>query len=89
MGCDLTTDKVTQLVAEAKDGFAAWVKLADAENVAKCKRIWDEYDADKSGTMDLEEINAVIAKLNEMGFKPQPMSASDMADGELDFDEFS
>ena len=47
------------------------------------------YDADKSGTMDLGEVNAVIAKLQSMGFSPEPMSAADMADGELDFEEFS
>eukprot|EP01050_Picozoa_sp_SAG11_P006513 SAG11_NODE_508_length_8874_cov_5.205812_3_plen_158_part_00 len=63
--------------------------MADKESVEKCRRIWDEYDVDKSGTMDLGEINAVIAKLQLMGFSPEPMSAADMADGELDFDEFS
>ena len=89
MGCDITEEQVRKTIADAKEGFAAWVKMADAENLAKCKRVWDEYDDDKSGTMDLREINNVIKALQDMGFNPSPMSASDMADGELDFDEFS
>ena len=63
---------------EAKDGFGAWKKMADAENIEKCKRIWDEYDADGSGTMDLGEINAVLEKLRSMGFNPVPISEADM-----------
>ena len=89
MGCDLSMDQVKEVIGDAKDGFGAWKKMADTENIAKCQRIWDEYDADNSGTMDLGEVNAVIAKLQSMGFSPEPMSAADMADGELDFAEFS
>ena len=63
--------------------------MADEENIRKCKVVWDKYDEDKSGTMDLEEINNVIKALQDMGFNPSPMSEADLADGELDFDEFS
>ena len=89
MGCDITEEQVRKTIADAKEGFAAWVKMADAENLKKCKLVWDKYDDDKSGTMDLREINNVIKALQDMGFNPSPMSAADMADGELDFDEFS
>jgi hypothetical protein len=40
------------------------------------------------GTMDLKEVTAVIDKLREMGGDPEPFTAADMGDGELDFDEF-
>ena len=89
MGCEISMDQVKQVIGDAKDGFGAWKKMADKENIEKCQRIWDEYDADGSGTMDLKEVNAVISNLQEMGFSPEPMSAADLADGELDFDEFS
>ena len=89
MGCDISVEQVRAVISEAKAGFKAWVKMADEENLAKCKAVWDKYDDDKSGTMDLREINNVIKALQDMGFNPSPMSASDMADGELDFDEFS
>lgn len=89
MGCEISGEQVKKAIADAKEGFAAWVKMADAENLAKCKRVWEEYDDDNSGTMDLREINNVIKALQDMGFSPSPMSAADMADGELDFDEFS
>ena len=89
MGCSIDRQQVRHVMDEAKDGFKAWKKMADEENIAKCKRIWDEYDTDKSGTMDLKEVNVVIEKLKELGSDPDPMKASDVADGELDFDEFS
>ena len=31
----------------------------------------------------------MITELRNRGYHPEPMSAADMADGELDFDEFS
>lgn len=89
MGCDVTDAKIEELMSDAKTGFMAWAKLSDEENIAKCRDVWDQYDEDKSGTMDLKEITQVIAKLREMGSEPEPISAADMADGELDFDEFS
>ena len=72
MGCTITLDEVKEVIGEAKDGFAAWKKMADEENIAKCRQIWDTYDADNSGTMDLQEVNAVIEKLRSMGFSPEP-----------------
>lgn len=89
MGCDISDAQVEQAIVDAKEGFSAWLKMADAENIAKCQRVWEEYDEDKSGTMDLGEVNNVIEALQNMGFNPSPISAADMDDGELDFDEFS
>ena len=85
MGCDISIEQVRKVIGDAKEGFSAWVKMADAENVAKCQRVWEEYDDDNSGTMDLREVNNVIAALQAMGFDPAPMSEADMGDGELDF----
>ena len=85
-----TPNQVVEIIGQAKDGFATWKKLADKENIEKCKNIWDEYDADKSNTMDLQEINAVIAALQSAGFSPEPMTAADMPlGGEMEFAEFS
>lgn len=89
MGCEVSADEVKKVITDAKEGFKAWVKMADEENLAKCRRVWDKYDDDKSGTMDLGEITNVITALREMGFNPTEISAADMADGELDFEEFS
>ena len=51
MGCDISKEQIKVIVTEAKDGFHAWKAKADQENVDKCKRIWDQYDEDKSGTI--------------------------------------
>ena len=37
--------------------------MTDTENVQKCREIWDRFDADNSGTMDMQEVNAVITEL--------------------------
>ena len=95
MGCTISDEEVKQCMFDAKQGFGAWKKLADQENVEKCQRLWTEYDDDKSGTMDLREINNVITALQKDGFTAQPMTAEDMTKyaggdgGEMDFDEFS
>ena len=89
MGCTISDDQINQVIADAKSGFAAWKKLSDDENVAKCKIVWDKYDVDGDGSMDLDEVNAVIAGLHAEGFNPTPMSTADLDDGELDFEEFS
>eukprot|EP01046_Picozoa_sp_COSAG06_P053030 COSAG06_NODE_9069_length_1995_cov_2.153481_2_plen_114_part_00 len=34
-------------------------------DVTKCKKIWDRYDEDKSGSMDLQELNRVIKALRK------------------------
>ena len=57
MGCTISMDQVKAVITDAKKGFGEWLQLADAANVAKCQRIWTEYDDDKSGTMDLGELN--------------------------------
>jgi len=88
MGCEISPAQVERVIQEAEQGFAAWMKAADAENVKKCTAVWDEFDADKSGTMDRTEINLMLGKLREMGFSPTPISEADMNDGELSFDEF-
>ena len=89
MGCDISDEEVARCIHAAKDGFFAWRAMADAENVAKCKRLWDEYDDDKSGTMSLNELNKVVAALSKEGFKADDITADDMPDGEMDFDDFS
>ena len=55
----------------------------------RVRAIWDEFDVNHDGKMDLEEINAVIGRLKQDGFNPAPMSQVDLANGSLDFDEFS
>ena len=95
MGCDMTEDQVKAAMAKAKAGFKKWCEMADADNVAKCQKIWEEYDDDKSGTMDLGEINNVIGALRDLGSdlptftKEQVDKMSSAGDGELNFSEFS
>ena len=89
MGCSISKAQVKQVIVDAKSGFGAWKKMSDDENIAKCQIIWEKFDDDNSGTMDLDEVNSVIAALKKEGFNPSPMSAKDLEDGELDFDEFS
>jgi Ca2+-binding EF-hand superfamily protein len=92
MGCQISMEQVKGIIGESKDGFRAWKLVADEENVARCKAIWDQFDDDKSGTMDLKEINAVINKLNERGSALDLLTPTIMQNrfnGEMDFDEFS
>ena len=89
MGVEIPMEQVLAVMGEAKDGFSTWKKMADDEAVGKCRSVWEEFDRDSSGTMNLHEIGQVIAKLCELGYDPDPISSEDMADGELDFDEFS
>ena len=75
MGCELSQDQVVDVMAQAKDGFAAWREASNQENIDKCRKTWDEYDTNGDGQMDLLEINAVIAKLREMGSASEPLTA--------------
>ena len=95
MGCEIDAESVKRVINEAKEGFADWLKLADEENVKRCQVVWDQYDDDKSGTMDLIEINTCITALQDLGCKASTMTAEEMKkmasrpDGELTFEEFS
>jgi Ca2+-binding EF-hand superfamily protein len=95
MGCVMTDEQVKTAMVNAKAGFKKWCEMADQENVAKCQKIWNEYDEDKSGTMDLGEINSVISALRNTGAdipsftKEQVDEMSSSGDGELNFSEFS
>lgn len=90
MGCEVSDEDVAQAIHDAKDGFFAWKQMADAENVARCKRLWDEYDDDGSGTMDLAELKNVVMALSKDGFKADEITQADLGeDGEMDFDDFS
>lgn len=68
MGCTISMDQVKAVITDAKKGFGEWLQLADAANVAKCQRIWTEYDDDKSGTMDLGELN--VSSLHNLHSSP-------------------
>ena len=93
-GCDLTEAALSDVMAKAKSGFAALLKVADEENIAKCKQIWQQFNSDSSTPMNMADINAVIRKLQEMGSNPEPLTEEDMntrfaTPGEITFDEFS
>jgi Ca2+-binding EF-hand superfamily protein len=92
MRCEISIDEVKEVIHEAKVGFSSWKKMADTENIEKCRTIWDEFDQDKSGGMDLGEINSVITKLAEMGAMVDPFSDERFKarfGDEIDFDEFT
>lgn len=89
MGCQITTTQVQEIIRNAKTGFREWLKASNEENLTKVREIWEEFDVDSSGTMDLQEINAVIRKLQSMGYKPEPMSSGDLDGREMTFDEFT
>ena len=41
--------EVARVIKAAKEGFKVWLKLADEENVATCREVWDAHDADSCG----------------------------------------
>jgi Ca2+-binding EF-hand superfamily protein len=94
MGCEITEEQIAQAIEDARKGFSEWLAQADEANRAKCQSIWDEYDDDKSGTMDLGEINNVVGALRKLGSDLPLMTAPEIEklasrdDGELTFDEF-
>lgn len=49
MGCVISPEQVKTMIGDAKDRFAAWKYQADAENVAKCRRIWNSRFASLGG----------------------------------------
>lgn len=61
LGCNVSGSNIQTIIDEAKDGFETWKLMADDENRQKCRDIWGEFDLDNSGTLDLAEINGVIA----------------------------
>jgi hypothetical protein len=90
MGCQMTEQEIKKVIAEAVDGFSTWKKMADKENIRTCRAIWDEFNVDQSDSLNIEELNAIIVKLDSLGATAQPFSKGDIANGEgLDFDEFS
>lgn len=95
MGCTVDSSEASQLMNEAKQGFAAWLKMSDEANVEKCATIWADYDIDKSGSMDLAEINNVIAALRNLGSRIDPLGEaqfnrlSSSGAGQLSIEEFT
>ena len=88
IGATITKEQILGVIRGAKEGFAAWKRQSDEETVLICKRIWEEFDEDNSGTMDRKEIAAVIERLKSLGANPEPISDAVMGKGELNFDEF-
>eukprot|EP01051_Picozoa_sp_SAG22_P002652 SAG22_NODE_120_length_19227_cov_7.584013_16_plen_1054_part_00 len=89
IGCEISKTQVKQLIDDAKDGFLTWKRMADSKNRDKCKQVWEEYDADKSGTMDMEEISSIVENLKDFGFRCSSLpEEEDMSDGVLNFEEF-
>jgi Ca2+-binding EF-hand superfamily protein len=87
MGCALGAPKVAAIMAEAKAGFKAWKLLADGANAAKCRQVWEQHDADRSGTLDAKEVAAVMAQLRQQGARVE--GAPDLGGGgELGFERF-
>ena len=89
MGCELNEKQSRKLAAEAKANFATWLKTSDDSHMDECRKAWDAFDANQDGKMDVHELNEVIKHLRAQGFSPKPLSKADLADGSLDFDEFS
>ena len=88
MGCDIGPERTRQLMADAKAGFATWLKTTDKRSRAQCKKAWDNFDTNHDGTMDLNELNAVVAELQKQGFTPSSLSQDDLEDGGMGFDDF-
>ena len=88
MGCDLGPERTRQLMADAKAGFATWLKTTDQRSRARCKKAWDNYDTNQDGTMDLNELNAVVAELRKQGFTPRTLSQEDLAGEGMGFEDF-
>eukprot|EP01043_Picozoa_sp_COSAG02_P038527 COSAG02_NODE_2978_length_7629_cov_3.880478_7_plen_217_part_00 len=89
MGCGLNEQQTQKLAKEAKANFATWLKTADDSHMEECRKAWDVFDSNHDGKMDLDELNEVIKHLRAQGFNPKPLAKADLADGAMDFDEFS
>ena len=96
MGSAISEAQATEVIGKAKKGFAVWLKAADEANVAKCRVVWEKFDDDNSGTMDLREVNNVVKSLQDKGCKAELLTAEELTkrakadpSGELSFDEFS
>ncbi len=87
MGCDLDAEQSRQLMADAKSGFATWLKTTDDRSREECRKIWETFDANHDGKLDLNEVNAVIVELRRQGFTPSILSPEDVGGG-LKFEEF-
>lgn len=88
IGATITKEQIRDVIGDAKEGFAAWKQQSDEETIEMCSGIWEEFDADNSGTMDRKEIAAVIERLKSLGANPDPISDAVVGNGELSFDEF-
>lgn len=89
MGCELDEEQTRKLAAEAKANFAAWLKTSDDSHMDECRKAWDAFDANQDGKLDVHELNGVIKHLQAQGFSPKVLAKADLADGSLDFGEFS
>ena len=63
MGCEISPAQGERVIQEAEQGFAAWMKMADAENVKKCTAVWDEFDADN---YDIDEEATTVVEEVQM-----------------------
>jgi hypothetical protein len=59
MGCDMSPEQCRALMKESKADFAIWLKSSDESHTEHCRKVWDEYDTNNDGSMDLDEINVV------------------------------
>lgn len=89
MGCELDEEQTRKLAAEAKANFATWLKTSDDSHMDECRKAWDAFDANQDGKLDVHELNEVIKHLQAQGFSPKVLAKADLADGSLDFGEFS
>jgi Ca2+-binding EF-hand superfamily protein len=88
MSSGMDLDQTRVLMAEAKAGFATWLKTSYERSREQCLKVWNAFDANQDNKLDLDEINAVIARLKEQGFSPKSLAPEDVADGSIDFDQF-
>jgi hypothetical protein len=85
-----TLEQAESVIAAAKERFMQWLKLQDQRSIQLCRDIWEQFDEDKSNSMDKREIDAVVLCMQEQGVDVDPFPEDDIvaAGGEIRFDQF-
>ena len=87
MGCDVSIEEIESLIAQAKSGFAEWVRIKDSSTLARCKEVWKPVDTYSSGYLGVKKLAVVITSLRRQGLWKN-LNPPPMVDGQIKLEEF-